>query len=634
MLDMLNSVIMNMRYPMFRSLVLLVLLSVVCSASDLLPVWTMDHGFDNALGGGYNHFAATPSSASVHFPPDIYRGEDGRCLKIDYNRNHSGYCGVWTHLFDERVSGTKPKLLDASGFEVLSFWVRGARGGEDFTIQLADETWLKKEDSSPVGKVSDYLPDGITTQWQEVVVPLKDVWVDTAKLGGLTFNFTEPGEGTIYIDDIYFKKDAGQAVPESKKEPFVPHTERHLVRAMWVWETKELLTNETMRDAFFGFCREQRVNEIFLQLIYRFSKDGERNETCELLRPGLLRALIAECSANGIKVHALDGYPEFALTSQHPKVLAQVRAIIQYNGEVNPEERFYGIHLDNEPYQILGFDGPQRDSILLQFFALNREVMNLLKEENSELVYGIDIPNWFDEMSPPCALSFEGKTQDPARHLIDICDNVGIMDYRTFAYGVDGIIHHGLGEMKYADQAGKKIYIGVETFRYKPTPVSFIYGMPEDKWKKLTSNNAYLLSSRVNDFRVRTLSDGSMRYFGIAHPIPLKNKRALDLALMELYRRFSAKNEDVSTLKEAAEMMISSNPEYKGFEPFVVRDKNGKLQSAGFTTTEYMLDKITFAGKSKKEMESVLAEVADYFYEFPSFYGFAVHYYSTWKAMK
>lgn len=603
-------------------------------AGEVLPVWTMNEGFHNDLNGGYNHFASGDSAASLHMNPDVRRGASGRALQINYRKGPSGYCGVWTHLFDERTAGAPIRPLDVSGYACLSFHVKGARGGEDFTIQAADESWLRKEDSSPVGKVSAYLPGGITTNWQEVVVPLKDFWVETDKLGGLMFNFTEPGEGVVYMDDMVFKKSPATPVPEAAAMAPQAHTDRALIRAMWVWETKDLLRDAAARDAFFAFCAEQNVNELFLQLVYRFTANGDGVEKCEILSEAPLRRFIGTCSAAGMKVHALDGYPEFALESQHHKVLALVRTVIEYNAAAAPEEQFFGIHLDNEPYQILGFDGPERDSILLQFFALNRKVMDLLAAEGGGIVYGIDIPNWFDAMDPPCQLAFEGKTQDPARHLIDICDNVGIMDYRTFAYGVDGIIRHGLSEVEHSDRAGKKIYIGVETFRYDPTPVSFIYGMPETEWRALAAGNPALFSSTVDDFKVRTMSDGRTRYFGIAHPVPMKSKGALNHALINLYRRFGAAPDKVDELSGPAESLIGRNPEYDGFEPFILRDKDGKLQAAGFTTTEYMLDKITFAGKSKAEMEGVLAEVADFFYSSPSFIGFAVHYYSTWKAMR
>ena len=88
---------------------------------------------------------------------------------------------------------------------------------------------------------------------------------------------------------------------------------------------------------------------------------------------------------------------------------------------------------------------------------------------------------------------------------------------------------------------------------------------------------------------------------------------------------------DFSDVSMEAADMINRNPEYEGFEEFTVKDAKGNLVAAGFNTTEYMLDKITFAGTSKRRLEAVLEETADYYMAHPSFIGFAIHYYTTFK---
>ena len=47
--------------------------------------------------------------------------------------------------------------------------------------------------------------------------------------------------------------------------------------------------------------------------------------------------------------------------------------------------------------------------------------------------------------------------------ILDLVDNIGVMDYRTVAYGADGIIAHGEQELAYAATVGKDVFIGVET---------------------------------------------------------------------------------------------------------------------------------------------------------------------------
>ena len=498
--------------------------------TNALSVWNIDTGILNDLGGGYNQFAADGSDASVHLVSDVRRGPGGRSMKIVFRKAEAGYCGMWMHLFDEDAVPAKRRLLDASAFPFLSFWVRGAAGGEDFTIQAADESWLAKEDSKPVGPVSKYLGGTITTNWQEVVVPVADFWLDGTMLGGLTFNFTNPGAGAVYVDDITFKLSSDAAVPFSKTEAAPPSAARALARAMWVWEIEPLLSAPAQRDELFAFCREQGVNELFLQLPYAFKNDLSAKVECVIQHPDELRALLGAATAQGIRVHALDGYPEFVLRTQHARVLALVHAILGFNSDGTPEQGFAGIHLDNEPYQLLGFDGPAREDILVQFLELNAMIKNVLREWMSDMKFGVDIPFWFDEAGPSGEpqgmVRFHGVRKDAAKHLLDIVDNVGIMAYRRFAGGVDGIAYHSLPELRYADRTGKKVYIGVETFRYKPTPVRFISGPRETAWSAAkAAGRGNQLASILDGFKVRTLTDGERRYIGLAQSAPTADRR-------------------------------------------------------------------------------------------------------------
>ncbi len=412
--------------------------------------------------------------------------------------------------------------------------------------------------------------------------------------------------------------------------------ERPFAKAMWVWEVKELLPSPKRQDEFFAFCGEQGIDEIFLQAVFSVNRD-RRPITCELTLPDKFRRFIRRCTENGIKVHALDGYPEHALRGfGHDIVQAQVRAIIDFNRESASEERFYGIHLDNEPHQLFGFDGPERENILRQLIEANSLAMETIREMDGDVVYGIDIPMWFDTAETPCDVTWNGVRQDAARHLIDVCDNIGIMDYRTKASGPDSIIENARNEIEHADRAGKKIYIGVETFRYKPMAVTFVYGMPIEEWRSLdAAKQPLLLASNIREFRGRNITDGKRRYIGLAEPIPLKNSATYRMSLEQLHRVFGAlrqgREADLDAIRADAQAMIEANPEYVGFEEIVRRDADGRTVFAGFKTTEVMPDTITFAGSTRQAMHSVLREVADHYCDHPGFAGFAIHYYTTYR---
>jgi hypothetical protein len=600
------------------------------ASSNVLAVWNFDSGIVNDLGGGYNQFGAGESSASLHFSSDVRRGDGGRSLQIVYKKADSGYCGAWIHLFDEEAAPAERKFLNATNTPFLSFHARGENGGEDFVIQAADAAWLKKDDSKPVGPVSKFLGGKLTTNWQEVVIPVSNFNVDVSQLAGLTFNFAWKGAGTVYMDDLCFKTAADADVPSSSTQEAAPRAAATPARAMWVWEIEPLLADTHKASALLGFCRDHGVNELFLQVPYGFAETNPPKVF--LKQPENLKALLKAFGGQGIRVHAMDGYPEYALRPFHREVLALVAAILDFNEAANPDERFSGIHLDNEPYQLLGFDGPERENILAQYLELNDAIMVLLKERQSDLVYGVDIPFWLDEKdmdgNPRGLVTFKGVRKDAAKHIIDIVDNVGIMDYRNFACGVDGMIYHARGEIEYADKVGKKIYLGVETFKYEPTPVSFVYGMPEADWLALQTGTAgCVFSSRVNGFQVRSFTDGTRRYIGVAERAGM-DRAAFNAALAGLQRLYGARETNTAALARAAAAGLKRNPDYRGFEPFALTN------AVGFTTTEIMIDKITFAGKTQGEMEAVLKEVGEFYRSNPSFVGFAVHHYTTWKAMR
>ena len=51
-----------------------------------------------------------------------------------------------------------------------------------------------------------------------------------------------------------------------------------------------------------------------------------------------------------MSVHALDGDPHYALRDQHAVPLSIVNAVVAYKAAAAANERFDGIHFDNEPY--------------------------------------------------------------------------------------------------------------------------------------------------------------------------------------------------------------------------------------------------------------------------------------------
>lgn len=410
-----------------------------------------DQGNQNRLGGFFNGFSKSPSEASLAI-------ENG-ALAFSYKRIPPTFAGFWVHLFNFRDPPSERSYMDSSPFSFLTFSVRGASGGEEITFQVADYAWEKKEDSVPVGKVAAFVPDGkITTVWQKAWIPLDKfpAGLNKKELAGLIFQVAGNGSGKIYIKDMAFTVKKDVQIPAGQVQP-ASYSSAH--KALWLWETEKITDSLAERQQLMNFCKSQGITEIFMQIPYKAEKkDGVWKIDWDSSK---IRPLMAALSGMGVRVHALDGDARFALTEWHGRVIALINRIIEYNKEVPANERFIGIRYDNEPYLLPNFSGVQKESLLKQYLDLLRESKKLAA--SSGLEYGVDIPFWFDSKNEFFEPVAELSGRPMSELIIDIVDNIGIMDYRTTAYGADGVITHGLAELVYAAKKGKKVYIGLET---------------------------------------------------------------------------------------------------------------------------------------------------------------------------
>jgi hypothetical protein len=149
----------------------------------------------------------------------------------------------------------------------------------------------------------------------------------------------------------------------------------------------------------------------------------------------------------------------------HSYATSTVENIIRFNRESKPSERFDGIHLDVEPYLLPGFNGPRHTEILEGYLELLLKVG--AQAHRAKLIIGADIPFWYSELDEfthdVSTIRFRGITKPTYQHIIDNVDNVAVMSYRTTSSGMDGIVAHSLGEIRYAQQAGKTVFVGLET---------------------------------------------------------------------------------------------------------------------------------------------------------------------------
>lgn len=123
-------------------------------------------------------------------------GSSGYGLRIIYSVDSAkpAYGGLWMRL----------ENLDATSFDRLAFRVKGDAGmgyTKVFKVELKDA----------MDQPSHYYVNGLTDQWQDVVIPLKDFqgMVNFRRLKEFVITFEDTTatakKGVIYIDDVRFK---------------------------------------------------------------------------------------------------------------------------------------------------------------------------------------------------------------------------------------------------------------------------------------------------------------------------------------------------------------------------------------------------------------------------------------------
>jgi len=640
------------------ALVSLCLLAVTAAfgQSSVLLVDDFNDDVQNRLGGYRNTFQRAPSTATAMRVADVFRGRGGRSLQIGADRQQDGFCGLWIHLFDFRQP--TPTYFDCRKYQYLSFWLKGAAGGEHLLVKLADKRWIGKEDALAVGGVEEFLGGDVTKHWQEVLIPLDRIGpLDRRNMGGLTFEVTRPGKQIVYIDDVSFKTGRKFATPLTEAAKAATATPKRYPRCLWVWSTDKLLDRRADSLELLDFCQRQRITQLWMQLPYSMespepipdasaASDAVRGTRCLMRHPEELRWFIREAHGRGIQAHALDGSPEYCLREHHHIPLGVVDAVIAFNQECRKEERWDGVHFDNEPYLLIGWaDRTRREQILREYLELNEQCQQRIRAHRP-LVFGVDIPFWWQDIEAETGLAladveYGRKRKAASYHCIDMLDNVGVMNYRDRADGADGLIVHGRDLLAYAASVGRaRVYMGVETFGELPTEVWFVTGLPRDAFRAaIEKGNCDLASSsRLSGCRLRWFDDGQYVHIGmeVPHDRSAETEKAICRALEEIVSEFGAlahggEEPSADAIRAHGRHAIMKDPslgQYRGGPIRTFKTKNGL---SVFSTTGIMLPKITFADDSFGEFQRQVTAAEDYFRRYESYGGLAIHFYETFR---
>ncbi len=261
-----------------------------------------------------------------------------------------------------------------------------------------------------------------------------------------------------------------------------------LPKATWLWDTARITQNP---NEMLAFLDQNSVSDLYLQI----NRD---------IRPAAYRQFIRKASDLGIRVHALDGAPDWTLNDKPAR--AFFNWLKTYQSGSQQAEQFSGIHLDIEPYIL-----PDWSSNKSRVINLYQQRITFAGGEAAKLglPFGIDIPFWFHEHTYN---NKQGKG-NLSEWLIRNTDEVTIMAYRNTAEGPNGIIAVASPEIAQAQTAGKPIRIGVETVPSDEGSNLSFHGLSSDymEFQLTTTQNAFVSTASWNGFAIHSLESWMQR---------------------------------------------------------------------------------------------------------------------------
>src|SRR5262249_53671267 len=134
-------------------------------------------------------------------------------------------------------------------------------------LKAADARWERKGDAVPVGETASFLTqDKVTSTWQRAVVPLSRFpqTLNRRELASIVFEPLDNGIGRIQIKDLTFCADPS---PLPERSPVTGATNsKPSQKALWVWNTADLLARNGLQDELIRFLQAQHVTRVFLQV--------------------------------------------------------------------------------------------------------------------------------------------------------------------------------------------------------------------------------------------------------------------------------------------------------------------------------------------------------------------------------
>jgi hypothetical protein len=181
------------------------------------------------------------TSPDNHFVPSGWMGDYGdikmndqamdnphsgsTCIQFDYSgkkTQNNGWAGVyWQNPANNW--GSKKGGFDLTGMTKLTFWARGAKGGEILQKVVVGGVGMEPKAAYPDSAKIEMGPVELTDSWKQYTINLagKDLSSISGGFGWVSTSDLNPNGATFYIDDIKFEADPSMK-PEGRKQESVP----------------------------------------------------------------------------------------------------------------------------------------------------------------------------------------------------------------------------------------------------------------------------------------------------------------------------------------------------------------------------------------------------------------------------
>jgi len=208
-------------------------LALVCAVSFMAPAFAEEQAGESKEFVVY----ADKKSPGNHFIPSGWMGDSGDVKMNDQSMTNPhtgttsiefGYSGKksqgqgWAGVYWQNPAnnwGSKKGGYDLTGMTKLTFWARGAKGGE--VIQKFVVGGVKG--SYPDSATVEMGPVELTDTWKQYSINLagKDLTYISGGFGWVTTADLNPNGATFFIDDIKYEADTAMK-PEGRKQQSMP----------------------------------------------------------------------------------------------------------------------------------------------------------------------------------------------------------------------------------------------------------------------------------------------------------------------------------------------------------------------------------------------------------------------------